>query len=315
MRFFIVIFLLLFSCPVFASNAYDKIQIIVNDHVITQNEIEIRLSNYIKQSRQTAISREQMQKLRSQMINLLIEEALLDVRADELNIVLTDEQLDAEVEHYRKQNRLSQIEFEELLDRRQLTLANFRKQYLTRTRRSIVVNQEIRSQINVTDEELKRMYEKGEGKTVRVRARHILLILKQNASPDEILLMKQRILEIKRQIEQGKSFTEMADQYSQDPSVRQNHGDLGYFKRNDMVQDFAEAAFSLQPGVISDPVRTPFGFHLIEVVDRKEDPLEDFEKVKQKLHQQVYQREFEIKYKEYIQNLKQKARIILRKEL
>ena len=312
MKFFFTAFLILSSFCVSASTTYDRIQITVNDRIITQNEIKIRLAEIIKQGRGQHLPEKKVKELRSQMINLLIEEALLDIRADELSIRITDVQLDAEVDHYRKQNGLSQIEFEELLERRQLTLTDFKIGYLKRTRRTQVINREIRSQISITDEKLRELYDKGEGKTVRVHARHILLVLEQDALPEEVQKVRQKLSGIKKQIESGKSFTEMADLYSQDPSVKQNHGDLGFFGKKDMVREFAEVSFSLEPGTLSEPVRSPFGFHLIEVLDKKDDPPESFDKVKQKLSQQAFKKEFDQKYKAYMKNLKQKARIIRR---
>ena len=312
MKFFFTAFLILSSFCVSASTTYDRIQIIVNDRIITQNEIKIRLAEIIKQGRGQHLPEKKVKELRSRMINLLIEEALLDIRADELSIRITDVQLDAEVDRYRKQNGLSQIEFEELLERRQLTLTDFKVGYLKRTRRTQVINREIRSQISITDEKLRELYDKGEGKTVRVHARHILLVLKQDALPEEVQKVRQKLSGIKKQIESGKSFTEMADLYSQDPSVKQNHGDLGFFGKKDMVREFAEVSFSLEPGTLSEPVRSPFGFHLIEVLDKKDDPPESFDKVKQKLSQQAFKKEFDQKYKAYMKNLKQKARIIRR---
>ena len=312
MKFFSTAFLILFSFCVSASTTYDRIQIIVNDRIITQNEIKIRLAEIIKQGQGQHLPEKKVKELRSQMINLLIEEALLDIRADELSIRITDVQLDAEVDHYRKQNGLSQIEFEELLERRQLTLTDFKIGYLKRTRRTQVINREIRSQISITDEKLRELYDKGEGKTVRVHARHILLVLEQDALPEEVQKIRQKLSGIKKQIESGKSFTEMADLYSQDPSVKQNHGDLGFFGKKDMVREFAEVSFSLEPGTLSEPVRSQHGFHLIEVLDKKDDPPESFDKVKQKLSQQAFKKEFDQKYKAYMKNLKQKARIIRR---
>ncbi len=312
MKYLVYIFILLFSHAVSAATEYDRIQVIVNDRIITNNEIENRLSDFIKQNGQGVLPEDKVKELRSQMINLLIEEALLEIRAEELKIGLTDAQLDEEVDKYRKQNGLSQIEFEELMERRQLTLTDFKNSFLKRTQRTLVINREIRSQISISDDELKILYDKGEAKTVRVRARHILLVLKPDASLEETQKIRQKIIWIKEQIKAGKSFTEMADLHSQDPSVKKNHGDLGFFGKKDTVREFAEASFSLEPGTLSEPVRSPFGFHLIEVLERKDDPQESFDKVKQKLQQQAYQKKFEQKYPEYIKSLKQKARITRR---
>jgi len=312
MRYLIHIIVALFACNALASTAYDRIYLVVNDHIITQNEIDIRLFEFLRQKNKAQLSEEETRELRNRLIKLLIEEALLDIRADELKIVLTDEQLDAEVDHYRKQNSLSQIEFEDLLERRNITLNGFKDSYLKRTQRTMVINQEVRSQIEISDESLKTLHDAGAGKSVHVRARHLLLLLRKDAPEKEELKVKQKIIWIKKQIQSGKSFTEMVDLYSQDPSAKSNHGDLGFFGKKDMVREFAEAAFSMDPGTLSNPVRSPFGYHLIEVMEKKDAPQASFEKAKQKLYQQEYQKVFKIRYQAYIQNLKQKARIIRR---
>ncbi|MFH1335787.1 MAG: peptidylprolyl isomerase, partial [Candidatus Zixiibacteriota bacterium] len=80
---------------------------------------------------------------------------------------------------------------------------------------------------------------------------------------------KKRIQEIKDDILAGEDFAEMAKDYSEDKASAVNGGDLGWFKKGMMVPAFEEAAFSLKPGEISDPVKTQFGWHLIKVIDRK----------------------------------------------
>ena len=90
-----------------------------------------------------------------------------------------------------------------------------------------------------------------------VRASHILVKTKEEA------------LKIKQNIEQGKiSFAEAAKQYSSCPSGR-NGGDLGYFSKGQMVKPFEDASFSLKKGVVSEPVKTQFGYHLIVVTGQR----------------------------------------------
>ncbi len=77
--------------------------------------------------------------------------------------------------------------------------------------------------------------------------------------------------EIKSEAQSGDDFATLADEYSEDPSVRSNHGDLGYFERDRMVKEFSEAAFSGKPGEIVGPVITNFGVHIIKIIDKKKE--------------------------------------------
>jgi len=102
-----------------------------------------------------------------------------------------------------------------------------------------------------------------------VKASHILLKVDPNASPTDTLEAYQKLLNIKKQAEEGKSFSQLAREYSEDPSAARNGGDLGYFTSFQMVYPFESAAYDTPAGEISNPVRTRFGYHIIKVWDKR----------------------------------------------
>lgn len=105
-----------------------------------------------------------------------------------------------------------------------------------------------------------------------IRASHILFQFPPNASRDDSLIVLKMALKVKGEIEQNGDINTLAIQYSDDPSAKINKGDLGYFTSLQMVQPFEDAAYTLQPGEVSDPVLTNFGYHLIQVKDRQPNP-------------------------------------------
>ncbi|MDP4281425.1 MAG: peptidylprolyl isomerase [Bacteroidota bacterium] len=114
-----------------------------------------------------------------------------------------------------------------------------------------------------------------------LRASHIFMRLKPDATPDDTLATYDKMLRIRERLLNGESFGNLANELSEDPSardrqataqrpfIRGNHGDLGYFTVFDMVYPFESAAYNLEVGKISMPVRTDYGFHLIQLSDRK----------------------------------------------
>jgi parvulin-like peptidyl-prolyl isomerase len=117
----------------------------------------------------------------------------------------------------------------------------------------------------------------------QVRASHILLRVEPSADKSQKEKIKQKLEAIRKEIVDGKiSFAAAANKYSEDPANGGNAGgDLDYFTLNSgFVDEFADAAFKLKKGEVSQPVETPFGFHLIQVTDRKEQKLPDFEQIK-----------------------------------
>ena len=93
--------------------------------------------------------------------------------------------------------------------------------------------------------------------TTQVRASHILVKTEEEA------------LKLKKEIENGKPFAQIAKEVSLCPSG-QNGGDLGYFTKGQMVKPFEDAVFSMKTGEISNPVQTQFGYHLIQLTDKKD---------------------------------------------
>lgn len=115
----------------------------------------------------------------------------------------------------------------------------------------------------------------------QVHARHILLTQNDDETSVEFLLRAQQVQERVRK--QPGRFVELAREYSQDPSVEQNDGDLGFFSREQMVRPFSDAAFALKKNAISEPVKTRFGYHIIQLVDKKPAGKKSFDEVKEQL--------------------------------
>lgn len=123
----------------------------------------------------------------------------------------------------------------------------------------------------VTAEEVERYYEANASRFERqeeVRASHILVKLDRQASAEEAETAKAKIEDIRGKIADGMDFDEAARKFSEGPSGPKG-GDLGWFGRGRMVPDFEEAAFALEPGTVSEPVRTDFGWHLIKLEERR----------------------------------------------
>jgi peptidyl-prolyl cis-trans isomerase C len=148
----------------------------------------------------------------------------------------------------------------------------------------------------VTPDTMKKVYEdakKQMGGEQEVRARHILVPTEDEA--------KAVLAEIKK----GTDFAELARQKSKDPGAAAEGGDLGYFTKDQMVPEFAEVAFKLDKGQVSDPVKTQFGWHIIKVEDKRTKPVPEFDKVKDQIETYVERRA----QADYIGKLRETAKI------
>lgn len=132
---------------------------------------------------------------------------------------------------------------------------------------------QIADKITVSDAEIKEYYE---NQKIRVRAAHILLDTQEEAS------------EVLERIKAGEDFEELAYNLSIDPSAKRNRGDLGYFTYGSMVDEFEDAAYAMEIGEISPPVKSPYGFHIIKLIDRgPADYNETYDQAKETIRQQI----------------------------
>jgi len=146
-----------------------------------------------------------------------------------------------------------------------------------------------RSKVALSNEEVREYYDENleTFKTPKtVEARHILLIVNRDADPETVKKTKERALDILKLAKEGKDFAELAKQYSEGPT-RDKGGYLGKFKKEAMVKPFADMAFSLKAGEVSEPVRTQFGWHIIKVEKVNEASITSFEDAKKNIRKKL----------------------------
>lgn len=152
--------------------------------------------------------------------------------------------------------------------------------------------EQLAGQVEVSEDELRSRYE--EVKQSRFvqggerKVRHILLTLPPDASEQQVAEARQRLEDMRRQIQAGEAdFAALAKQNSQDPGSAPTGGDLGLVERGQMVPEFEQVAFSLKKGDLSEPVRTDFGLHLIQVTDVQPETVKSFAEARDELRQEM----------------------------
>jgi peptidyl-prolyl cis-trans isomerase C len=134
----------------------------------------------------------------------------------------------------------------------------------------------IEAKKSVTPEALRKLYDesvKSMPPEEEVRARHILVPTEDEAKKAQA------------RVKGGEDFGKVAGELSKDPGSGKEGGDLGFFTKDRMVPEFAEAAFKMQPGQVSDPVKSQFGWHVIKVEEKRTKPAPNFEEVKDQVEQ------------------------------
>jgi len=240
-----------------------------------------------------------LQRVQEAVLDQMIDEEIIIQNMKQQGIKVDPEEVQKEYDIYKESVKDSK-EWNEFIEKNKIDESFIKQQietniYLQRFQEKVIQD------LNISDEALEKYYNehKEEYEDIQVQASHILVKTEKEAK------------EILDKIKAGEDFAELAKEYSQDSSAA-NGGDLGYFRKGMMVPEFEEAAFSLSPGEISDPVKTKYGYHIIKVTDRKEEQkrFEDVkENVKYTLVQQAISDELQkmkskIEIKKYPENIK-----------
>ncbi len=142
-----------------------------------------------------------------------------------------------------------------------VTYQNELKSYRTQLSKSYM------NDSKVTNELVQEAYDRMQKE---VRASHILVLVAEGASPADTLKAYNKIKDIKNRLNAGEDFNLVAQKYSEDPSVKDNNGDLGYFSAFRMVYPFESAAYTTNVGDVSKPFKTRFGYHIVKVIDKRD---------------------------------------------
>ncbi len=205
------------------------------------------------------------EQLKGQILQFLVQRAQFEQKAEELDVEVSDEQVDARLKQVKQQY----FRGNEAAYKKQLRQQGLSEQQLRNDIRAQLLSErifrEVTSKVEVTDQEVRRWYEQNQKNYRQPASREVRHIL-----------VKQRALaeRLHRQLRRGASFTRLARRFSEDPGSKRMGGKLTV-ARGQTVKPFDRVAFSLRRGALSRPVKTQFGYHLIKVESRTVPPFDD----------------------------------------
>lgn len=239
----------------------------------------------------------QTEALKAQLLNQMINGKLVLQAAKQAKIKVSGEELQKAYDEYLKQYP-SEKAFREALKQRNLTVRDFRDRLRDQKMVEKMVEQ-VQKGAKVTEADVAKAYE-------QVKARHILFRV---TKPEEDAAAKAKAEEAVKRLKAGADFAQLAKKLSDDPGTKDKGGDLGFFGRGQMDAAFEKAAFALKPNEISAPVKSSYGYHVIQVLERKEAKGPEFEKAKADLKKNLEQTAGQKVFNEWFTALHKKAKI------
>lgn len=290
----------------------DRIAAIVNEDIITLSDVEkLRESFYRSRLEENDWLSKEFDLLDARLVvlNTLIEEKLVDQEANRLGIRVTEKQVKDAVESFRKQRGWSQSQLEMALQAEGLTREDYREEVVKGLKRNRLVNRVIKSDIEIEEEDIRTYYETHLNDYLAdesIRISHILLPCPPNPTQENEEALLSMAKDILKRVKNGEDFAALAHEYSQTtPGVRE--GDLGSFKKGEMIPTLENIAFSLRVGEVGGPIRTPEGVVLIKVTDKKGANPIPLAKIRKRVEKDCYSNEAERRYRQWLNKLKKRA--------
>lgn len=310
--FLLVGFFFVLCGPIPLSEAVvDRVVAVVNQEIITLSELEKWINPFKEEivAGDHLEKRERVQALRREVLEKLIEEKLIDQEVKKLAIKVSSKEIEAALEGVRRRNSATQEQLEKALSAEGMTLESYKKQIEKSLQRRKLIGGAVKVETKAGENEFKEFYQKHIDRyriNETFRPAHILFGIPKEATREEVREIRKKCEAVLRKIRGGDDFGEMALLYSQDASSK-SRGDLGYFRKGELLPAFEREALRLKVGEVSGVVRTEFGFHIIKLLDRKGvDPL-PFEEVKSKVQADYYDVEMDKALKQYLSTLRDKA--------
>jgi peptidyl-prolyl cis-trans isomerase SurA len=315
------IFLLvtLFLTTASAAELISGIAAIVNDDIITIYEVNREYAIALKEEEKRTgqpLSQEALNTLKKDIINALIDRKLIKQKIKELNIVVSEEEVRQSIEDVKKQNKLSQEALASALLAQGLTFDQYRAQIKEQLERLRLMSQEVKSKIQVGEKEVRDYYDANLSQYTEeptYRARHIFLKIDKQATNEEIKKVMLKAANVMAEAGSGADFTELAKKYSDDPGAAKDGGDLGTFKKGDMLPEIETAVLAMKPGEISELVTSAAGFHIIKLEEKIAGKVKPFESVKGLIDDQLYRQKSEERFKQWAEDLRKSASIEIKK--
>jgi peptidyl-prolyl cis-trans isomerase SurA len=252
----------------------DRIIAVVNDEAITAFDLRARRATVEQQLRGQNVQLPPRDVLERQLLERMITDRVQLQFAKETGLRISDIELDAAIRRIAEGNRVSLPDFRAALERDGIHWAKFREEIREEITLSRLREREVESRIVISDGEIDNYLvnpdQGNESGSIEVQAAHIVLRVPEQASPDQLMRIGARAQAALDQIRRGENFAKVAASYSDAPDALSG-GTMGSRPLDRLPALYADAVRKLKPGEASDILRSPAGFHIVKLIDRKGD--------------------------------------------
>ncbi len=283
-----------------------RIAAVVNDDIITTLQLDERITAEL--GTESAANNDTAQRLL--VLDKMVQETLVDQRVKQLGMTIGDEEVERAIQDVERQNNIDRNQLELALRSQGLTMESYR----TKLRRQLLefklVGQEVRDQIEVTNQETRNYYrehteEYREDPFLRVS--RISFVIPANIADDQLSALRALSREALQRLRAGEEFDQVLAAYKGDKGAE--GGPMGQFGKDELTEPFATAVAGLMSGQYSEVIDTPQGLHILRLDEMNPGNVPDFDSVKEQISQLLIEEKRKVAIDGWVDNLKKDAHI------
>jgi len=296
-----------------AASQQERFAAKVNGAGIKTATLDAAINNFVENQKMLGVTvkDEDRDKLKKDILNELVSAELLYQASQKAGLGDMGKDVDSQLENIKKGFGSDQ-EFQKVLKERGIDIKDLKEDIKKGVFINAYLEKDVFSKLPpVTEDEKKKEYEANKDKLNvpdEVKASHILVKADEKATPEEKQKAKEKIEALRTRAMSGEDFAKLAKENSEDASAS-NNGDLGYFRKGQMVKPFEDAAFGLEKDQISPVVETQFGYHVIKVTDKKPAHALTYEEVSNDIEKFLVNKQKREAVNKKIEELKKDAKI------
>ena len=304
-RLALTVFVFVLMANSVSADVVERVVATVNNEAIFLSDLRKRAVPFLPQVAEASTETERMARLKElyeELLTFLVDEQLIRQLASSGGIRVTDADVDNAIENLRLQNNMTEEEFKEALESQGLSQGQYRQDLKRQLIRLKVMNERVRSRVNVTEEQVRSRYEqraRAEGSELRFQVSHVVVPVAEGASAIQVAAKRQEAETLRASLT-PENFNARAPQLG--------GGDLGWLTQGDLPEELERALLPLNAGEISSPVRGSSGFHIFFLQDRRVGAgFPSYDEMKQELYREMLDAAMTRQEKIFLDEIRRKA--------
>lgn len=295
-----------------AVEVVERILAVVNDELITEQDLQSMMAPVVAQYRTRFTGEEldaRLREMRRQYLNKAIEDRLILSEAKRLQVVVNDDEVDAEMASVRNKFPNREV-FLQSLEEQGLSEKKLWNRFKDQLMVEKLINFEVKSRITVSPGEVTAFYNSNpdkfeQGERVKLQT---ILIRVSSRTDEEAKAFAEDLF---AQIQGGKSFEELAKTYSEGAEAKEG-GEMGWRERGQFVGEIDEKVFALQPGEVTTPIKSTLGYHIFKVTQKEQMSAKPLAEVRDKILDYLFSQKLRQRLEAWLENLRKNAYISIR---